>query len=87
MKTKIILLMVIIVLFTIFVSQNTQVVELNIYFWQVQMSLIVLLSLIGFVGLLAGFIVARVYHHSVKKEEEKKLDSEQAGDEFNDQKS
>ena len=46
MKAKIIILMILIVLFTIFVSQNTEVVTVKAYFWQFKMSIIVLISLI-----------------------------------------
>ena len=53
--------MILIVLFTIFVSQNTEVVTVKAYFWQFQMSIIVLISLIGLLGVILGFIVARLF--------------------------
>jgi uncharacterized integral membrane protein len=84
MKAKIIILMILVVLFTIFVSQNTEVVTVKAYFWQFQMSIIVLISLIGLLGVIFGFIIAKVFDRpqSRKKEElphknqDKKADSE-----------
>lgn len=61
MKAKIIFLMVLVVLFTIFVSQNTEVVTVKAYFWQFQMSIIVLISLIGLLGVIFGFIIAKLF--------------------------
>lgn len=73
MKVKIIILMVLIVLFTIFVSQNTEVVTVKAYFWQFQMSIIVLISLIGLLGVILGFIVARLFDRPIS---DKKLTSD-----------
>ena len=61
MKVKIIIIMLLIVLFTIFVSQNTEVVTVKAYFWQFQMSIIVLISLIGLLGVIFGFIIAKLF--------------------------
>lgn len=74
MKTKIIILMILIVLFTIFVSQNTEVVTVKAYFWQFQMSIIVLISLIGLLGVILGFIVARLFDRPVP---DKKMTSDE----------
>lgn len=60
MKAKIILFMVIIILFTIFVSQNAQIVDVNFFFWEFNMSLIVLMVLLGFIGIILGFILAKM---------------------------
>lgn len=67
MKAKIIILMILIVLFTIFVSQNTGVVTVNAIFWQLQMSLIVLMVILGFVGVIVGFIIAKFSDKPTKK--------------------
>jgi uncharacterized integral membrane protein len=61
MKAKIIFLMILVVLFTIFVSQNTEVVTVKAFFWQFQMSIIVLISLIGLLGVIFGFIIAKLF--------------------------
>jgi uncharacterized integral membrane protein len=71
MKAKIIILMILIVLFVIFVSQNTEVVIVKAYFWQFQMSIIVLISLIGLLGVIAGFIIAKLFDRSSPKKSEK----------------
>lgn len=67
MKAKIIILMIVIVLFTIFVSQNTEVVTVKAYFWQFQMSIIVLISLIGLLGVIFGFIIAKLFDRPDKQ--------------------
>jgi uncharacterized integral membrane protein len=54
MKLKVILVMVLIVLFTIFVTQNTEIVEIQVYFWKIQMSRIVLISISVLIGLLVS---------------------------------
>lgn len=72
MKAKVIILMILIVLFTFFVSQNTEVVEINAFFWKFQMSKIVLISLTGLVGLIFGFILAGIINKQKKVEKIKK---------------
>ncbi len=67
MKIKIVTIMVLIVLFTVFVSQNTKVIPINVFFWSVQMSTIVLISLTGLVGVILGFIIAKLFRTQPKK--------------------
>ena len=69
MRTKVITLMVIIVLFTIFVTQNTQVITVKAFFWQFEMSLIVLITLTCLVGVVAGFIMLKVFSASGKRKD------------------
>ncbi len=84
MKAKIIILMILVILFTIFVSQNTEVVTVHAYFWQFQMSIIVLISLIGLLGVIFGFIIAKLFNRpvpvkrteSTKYKPDKKADNE-----------
>ena len=71
MKSKIIFIMILVVLFTIFVSQNTEVVTVKAYFWQFKMSIIVLISLIGLLGVIFGFIIARLFDRPATKMQEK----------------
>ena len=66
MKAKVIIFMILIVLFTFFVSQNTEIVEINAFFWKFQMSKIVLISLTGLVGLILGFILASILNKQKK---------------------
>ncbi len=73
MKTKIIVLMVLIIIFTIFVSQNTNIIPINALFWQYQMSTIVLICLVFLVGLIAGFMIARIFNTPSKKEKEEEV--------------
>ncbi len=61
MKAKIIFIMGLVVLFTIFVSQNTEVITVHAYFWEFPMSIIVLISLIGLLGVIFGFIIAKLF--------------------------
>lgn len=81
MKAKIIILMILIVLFTIFVSQNTEVVTVKAYFWQFKMSIIVLISLTGLLGVIAGFIIAKLFDRPSPKKSEEIIDGNPAGSE------
>jgi len=71
MKTKIIILLIIVVLFTIFVSQNTDVITVRAFFWAFPMSIIVLISLTGFLGVIIGFILAKFFDRPGSKKQEK----------------
>ena len=72
MKAKVIIFMILIVLFTFFVSQNTEIVGINAFFWKFQMSKIVLISLTGLVGVILGFIMASIFNKQKKTEKIKK---------------
>lgn len=61
MRAKIVILMVLIVFFTIFVTQNTEVILVQVFFWQFHMSTIVLISITGLVGIIAGLIIAKLF--------------------------
>jgi uncharacterized integral membrane protein len=67
MQGKIILLIVLIVLLTVFILQNTYVVTINALFWTFEMSAIVLISFTGLLGVITGFILAKVFGSSHKK--------------------
>jgi uncharacterized integral membrane protein len=60
MKPKIIIFLIIAALFLIFLIQNTQVITLHLYFWEISMSQIILIPLAIFIGFIFGFIVAKV---------------------------
>ena len=60
MKTKHIVGIVVFILIVIFLIQNTQVVTLRFYFWQLSMSQIILLPLTMLIGIAIGYIIARV---------------------------
>ena len=55
MKPKHIALLVVIILFLIFLIQNTQVVTLRLYFWKISMSQIILIPLCILLGVLIGY--------------------------------
>lgn len=59
MKPKLFILLVVIILFLIFLIQNTQVVTLHLYFWKISMSQIILIPLVLILGFIVGYIVAR----------------------------
>ena len=73
MRTKVITLMVIIVLFTIFVTQNTEVIAVKAFFWQFEMSLIVLMTLACLLGAIAGFISLKVFSASGKRKDKSEI--------------
>jgi uncharacterized integral membrane protein len=73
MRAKVILLMVIIVLFTVFVTQNTEVITVNAFFWNFEMSLIVLMTLSCLLGAIAGFILLKVFTTSDKRKDKKEI--------------
>jgi uncharacterized integral membrane protein len=68
MKAKTIVILVIVALFVIILIQNTQVVTLRLFFWKVGMSQIILIPLTIVIGLVIGFIVAKITgNHRNKK--------------------
>ena len=66
MKAKIIILLILIVLFTIFVSQNMRIVQIDFLFWSIAMSAIVLISLMMLIGVIVGFIIAKLFDRPAK---------------------
>jgi len=60
MRPKFIVLLVLIALFLIILIQNTQVVTLQLFFWKVGMSQIILIPLIMAIGFVVGFVVSKV---------------------------
>lgn len=73
MKPKIIFFLVIAVLFLIFLIQNTQVVTLRLYFWEISMSQIILIPLAILIGFVLGFIVGKISKKGPKPKVEKKI--------------
>jgi uncharacterized integral membrane protein len=57
---KTIAIIVVLVLFMIFLFQNTSVMTLRLYFWEVSMSQIILVPLILLVGFACGFAVGKL---------------------------
>jgi uncharacterized integral membrane protein len=75
MKTKIILFMIIVVLFTIFVTQNNQPVTIYVFFWQYYVSSIILIVITGFIGILLGLILGSIVSPSKKDKDNKIIQS------------
>ena len=72
--------MLLIVLFTIFVTQNTEIVEIQVYFWKLQMSRIVLISISGFIGVLIGLLVSGLFGGGKKEAEADKFSEDENGE-------
>ena len=67
MRAKIILLLILLILFTIFVTQNTEQTIMNVFFWTVEMPMIVLLIITLAVGVILGLIAVTVFSSNKKK--------------------
>jgi putative membrane protein len=59
MRAKTIIILILIVLLAIILIQNTQVVIVQLFFWKLSMSRIILISLSMIVGLLIGFLIGK----------------------------
>lgn len=70
MKLKIIIVMLLVILFTVFVSQNTELISITIFLWNVRIPIIVLISITLLVGIILGFFVEAIF--DLKKNKENK---------------
>jgi uncharacterized integral membrane protein len=68
MKTKIIFFMILIILFTIIISQNSGEIVVKILFWDFKASEIVVVAMTGFIGLILGFVLASIFSSIGKKQ-------------------
>ena len=59
MKTKILIVAVLLALIIILLVQNTQEVIFRVYFWKISMSQVILVPLAVLVGFLFGYFVAK----------------------------
>ena len=57
---KTIAIVVVVVLFLIFLFQNTTVMTLRLYFWEVSMSQIILIPIVLLVGFACGLAVGKL---------------------------
>jgi uncharacterized integral membrane protein len=70
MKPMTIVILVLVALFVIILVQNTQVVTLQLLFWKLGMSQIILVPLTMLIGFIIGYIVAKLTGgHSMKGRE------------------
>ncbi len=68
MKTKSIIIAILTALFVILVMQNSGVVSIKAYFWEIEMSGIVLFPTILILGIIIGYFWAKM---NVKKKNKK----------------
>ena len=63
MRFKLVLLMLLIILFTIFVVQNTEAVSLKVFFWHIaELPKIILLVVTLVIGIVLGFIISAMFN-------------------------
>lgn len=59
MKVKTIIILILIVLFSIILIQNTQVVTVQLFFWKLSLSRIILIVVPLFIGFIIGLFVVK----------------------------
>ncbi len=71
MRFKLIVLMILIILFTIFVVQNTEPVNLQIFFWHVaELPKIILLVVTLVFGIMLGIFITTFFNRKKKNKDE-----------------
>ena len=73
-KIKYILIVVITVLFTVFITQNLETVELDVFFWTFNVSFVFALIFCFFIGVLITFTWMQIKFSKKKKEEKEKVE-------------
>jgi uncharacterized integral membrane protein len=68
MRTKLIVISILFLLFAILAVQNTITTDLKIFFWNLPVPLIVLIVVVFIIGLVIGIITCSVYDRRKKKE-------------------
>jgi uncharacterized integral membrane protein len=58
MKPKTIILMILLLLCLVILIQNTEVVTLQVFFWQITMSRILLIPILILIGFVIGYLAA-----------------------------
>ncbi len=61
MKTKTIIILILIFLFAIILIQNTQVVSIQLFFWKISMSRVILIPFFTLIGVIIGLLVPRFW--------------------------
>jgi uncharacterized integral membrane protein len=74
MKPKILIITIAILLLLVILVQNTQVVTLRLFFWEVSMSQIILISLTLLIGFVIGFIVTTVLSKRSRKNDRSQME-------------
>jgi len=70
MRPKFIAVLILIALFLIILIQNIQPVTLQLFFWKVGVSQIILIPLIMAIGFVVGFVVSKVTGNQRKRKRE-----------------
>lgn len=68
MRTKLIVISILFLLFAILAVQNIITIDLKIFFWNLQVPLIVLIVVVFIIGLVIGIITCSVYERRKKRE-------------------
>lgn len=76
MRTKLIIISVLFLLFAILASQNTASTQLNFFFWNITAPLIVMIVVIFILGLVIGIFISSSYEKKKQTEETNSLKSE-----------
>ncbi|VAX29217.1 hypothetical protein MNBD_IGNAVI01-331 [hydrothermal vent metagenome] len=63
-------LLILIVIATIFLIQNTQVVQINLLFWNLSMSTAIMVVMLLVIGILIGWFLKGYLVHKKRKETE-----------------
>ena len=66
MKAKIIILIVLAIIFVILIVQNSRPIEVELLFWNIQMSQVIIFFLILLIGFIGGYVVAKLEARSLK---------------------
>lgn len=61
MKTKTIIILILVLFFVIIVLQNTQVVPIQLFFWKISMSRIILIPFFMLIGVIIGLLVPKFW--------------------------
>ena len=67
MKVRYVIVLILLALLIIFVLQNTKVVEVQFYFWQLSMSRALMLIGVCILGFVGGWL-ARIFYENRSKE-------------------
>lgn len=78
-KIKYILIVVIAVLFTVFITQNLETVELDVFFWTFNVRFVFALIFCFFIGALITYIWMKIKFSKKKKEEKEKVEEVEVG--------
>jgi len=76
MKFKFYLILAILFLIIIVFIQNMEIVKFQIYFWQINISRIILFPALLIIGFIAGYITAKLHRRKRIKQQAAKINTE-----------